>query len=179
MKMVKEMLSVGGCVGTATESLFLVLSILAGMGGPGFLNLVGHVGHEVHPLLLQLISLENEIYKFVLESNTSPSIKGGEVAVPVEVAEEGQVLRMLVIVPLNASLLLNVVILSKDVEGLRKIFFNSVKREVRKMYYDSIFYKVKYTAWTKYGKGSVLFHLQVQELNYKQTITDFYFKQAQ
>lgn len=82
-------------------------------------------------------------------------------AVPVEVAEEGQVLRMLVIVPLNASLLLNVVILSKDVEGLRKIFFNSVKREVRKMYYDSIFYKVKYTAWTKYGKGSVLFHLQV------------------
>lgn len=52
MKMVKEMLSVGGCVGTATESLFLVLSILAGMGGPGFLNLVGHVGHEVHPLLL-------------------------------------------------------------------------------------------------------------------------------
>jgi len=45
----------------------------------GFLLLGGHVGHEVyHPVAVAIFIVipGNELYKVVIESNASPSIKG-------------------------------------------------------------------------------------------------------
>jgi hypothetical protein len=57
----------------------------------GFLLLGGHVGHEVHhPVAVAIPG--NELDKVVIESNTSPGIKGGRVGVAIEVAGDNLVL---------------------------------------------------------------------------------------
>jgi hypothetical protein len=54
-----------------------------------FLLLGGHVGHEVHhpvAVAVFIVIPGNELHKVVIESNASPSIKGGRVGVAVEVS---------------------------------------------------------------------------------------------
>jgi hypothetical protein len=61
----------------------------------GFLLLGGHGGHEVHhPVMVAVFIVipGNELHKVVIESNASPSIKGGRVGVAVEVAGDNLVL---------------------------------------------------------------------------------------
>ncbi|XP_063134659.1 uncharacterized protein LOC102553444 [Rattus norvegicus] len=82
---------------SATEGLSLALSILAGLGWvvQGFLLLGGLVGHEVHhpvAVAVFIVIPGNELYKVVIESNASPSIKGGRVGIAVEVARDNLVL---------------------------------------------------------------------------------------
>jgi hypothetical protein len=99
METVREMLSVGGRVGIETPqqqraSLLLSVSLL-GWVVQGFLLLGGRVGHEVHhpvAIALFIVIPENELHKVVIESNVSPSIKGGRVGVAVEVAGDNLVL---------------------------------------------------------------------------------------
>ena len=48
----------------------------------GFLLLGSHGGHEVHhPVNVFIVIVGYEFYKVVIESNASPSIKGGRVGV--------------------------------------------------------------------------------------------------
>jgi hypothetical protein len=61
----------------------------------GFLLLGGHVGHKVLcPVAVAIFAVisGNELYKVVIESNASPSIKGGGVEVAVEVTGDNLVL---------------------------------------------------------------------------------------
>ena len=99
VEIVREMLSVGGQVGIGTPqqpraSLLLSVSLL-GWVVQGFLLLGGHVGHEVHhpvALAVFIVIPGNELDKVVIESNASPSIKGGRVGVAVEVTGDNLVL---------------------------------------------------------------------------------------
>jgi hypothetical protein len=92
MEIVREMLNVGGRVGAGTPqqlraSLLLSVSLL-GWVAQRFLLLGGHVGHEVHhpvAVAIFIIIPGNELYKVVIESNASSSIKGERVGVAVEV----------------------------------------------------------------------------------------------
>jgi hypothetical protein len=62
-------------------SLLLSVSLL-GWVVQGFLLLGGHIGHEVHhPVAVAIFTVipGNELYKVIIESNASPSIKGGRV----------------------------------------------------------------------------------------------------
>ena len=85
MEIVREMLSVGGRVGTGTlqqprVSLLFSVSLL-GWVFQGFLLLGGHVGHEVHhpvAVAIFIVIPGNKLDKFVIESNASPGIEGGE-----------------------------------------------------------------------------------------------------
>jgi hypothetical protein len=61
----------------------------------GSLLLEGHVGHEVHhPVAVAkfMVVPGNELYKVVIESNYSPSIKGGRMGLAVEVKGDNLVL---------------------------------------------------------------------------------------
>jgi hypothetical protein len=61
----------------------------------GFLLLGGHVGHEVHhpvAVAVFIVIPGNELVKVVIESNVSPSIKGGRVGVAVEVTGDNLIL---------------------------------------------------------------------------------------
>jgi len=99
MEIVREMRSVVGRAGTGTPqqprvSLLFSVSLL-GWVVQGFLLLGGHVGHEVQDPVVVAIFIVlpgNELYKVVIESNASPSIKGGEVGVAVEVPGDNFVL---------------------------------------------------------------------------------------
>jgi hypothetical protein len=99
VEIVREMLSVGGRVGIGTPQQLrasLLLSVfLLGWVVQGFLLLGGHVGNEVHhPVVVAIFIVipGNELYKVVIESNASPSIKGGRVGVAVEVTGDNLVL---------------------------------------------------------------------------------------
>ena len=75
-------------------SLLLSVSLL-GWVVQGFLLLGGHIGHEVHHpvgITVFIIIPGNELDKVDIESNASPSIKGGRVGVAVEVAGDNLVL---------------------------------------------------------------------------------------
>jgi hypothetical protein len=84
MKIVREMLSVGArvVIGTPQQlraSLLLSVSLL-GWVVQGSLLLEDHVDHEVHPVAVALFTVTpgNELYKVIMESNASPSIKTEE-----------------------------------------------------------------------------------------------------
>jgi hypothetical protein len=61
------------------------------VGGPGFFTPWRPVHHPVAVAIFIVIP-GNELYKVVIESNASPSIKGGRVGVAVEVAGDNLVL---------------------------------------------------------------------------------------
>ncbi|MEJ1288656.1 hypothetical protein NN561_019690 [Cricetulus griseus] len=98
METVKEMTSVGvigqGLLSSQDPSLGRVLAG-GGWSSVGFLLLGGRVGHEVNdPVAVAefIVISGNELYKVVIESNASPSIKGGRVGVTVEVTGDNLVL---------------------------------------------------------------------------------------
>jgi hypothetical protein len=93
------MLNVGGRVGIGTRqqpraTLLLSVSLL-GWVVQGFLLLGGHVGHDVHnpvAVAIFIVISGNELYKIVIESNASPSIKSRRVGAAVEVIGDNLVL---------------------------------------------------------------------------------------
>ena len=96
MEIVREMLSVRGRVGIGTPqqpraSLLLSVSLL-GWVVQGFLLLGGHEVHHPVAVAVFIVTTENELYKVVIESNASPSIKGGRMGVAVKVAADHLVL---------------------------------------------------------------------------------------
>jgi hypothetical protein len=101
MEIVREMLNVGGRVGIGTPqqprtSLLLSVSWL-GWVIQDFILFGDHVGHEVHhpvAVAVFIVIPGNELHKVVIESNASPSIKGGRVGVVVEVSGDSLVLNV-------------------------------------------------------------------------------------
>ena len=76
---------------------FLLSVSLLGWVVKGFLLIGGHVGHEVHEpiaVVAFIVVPGNELYKTVIESYASPSIKGGRVGIEVKVAGENLVLNV-------------------------------------------------------------------------------------
>ena len=80
---------------SATKGLSLALSVLAGVGSPGFLT----PWRSCRPLrsttlfcIHIIVKPGNELYKVVIESNASPSIRGRIMGVAVEIAGNNLVL---------------------------------------------------------------------------------------
>jgi hypothetical protein len=95
MKILKEMLRIGIVTPQQPRASLLLSVSLLGWVVQGFLLLGGHVGHEVHhpvAVAIFIVISGNEHYNVVIESNASPSIKGGSVGVAVEVAGDNLVL---------------------------------------------------------------------------------------
>lgn len=64
---------------SATEGFFLLLTFLLGQVAQSFLLLGGPVGHEDHDPVAVAISIiipGNELYRVVIENNSSAIIKG-------------------------------------------------------------------------------------------------------
>jgi hypothetical protein len=99
MEIMREMLSIGGQVGTGTPqqsraSLLFSVSLLRWVV-QGLLLFKGHIGHEVQDpvaVAVFIVIPGNELYKVVIESNASSSIKGGGMSVTVKVTGDNLIL---------------------------------------------------------------------------------------